>query len=154
MDHDSAGLLTCSCLNLSHMLRVWVRLQSSSQAPYNIWFLLVVCLRLSHGTFSFMIQLFCLIILLQLRNICRWLLAVRADFCHCVMFRVPNAAMADWFGGQNGTEDHLRGCAPSSDEGVFCNEGRGVQSSSGISMIASPARVASVSVGDVGDVGD
>jgi hypothetical protein len=71
------------------------------------------------------------------------------------MFRVPDAVMADCFGGQNGTEDHLRGCAPSSDERVFCDEGRGVQpSSSGISMIASPGRVASVSVGDVGDVGD
>jgi hypothetical protein len=65
------------------------------------------------------------------------------------MFRVPDAVMADWLGGRNGIEDHLRGCALSLDERVCCDEGRGVQSlSSGISMIASPDRVASVSVGD------
>jgi hypothetical protein len=50
-------------------------------------------------------------------------------------------------------KDHLRGCALSPDERDSCDEGRVVelQSSSPISMMASPDKVASVPVGDVGD---
>jgi hypothetical protein len=59
-----------------------------------------------------------------------------------------------WSGLGARTQDHLQGCALCAEDRVCCDEGRGVHSSSSaISMMASPARVVSVFVGDVGDCG-
>lgn len=67
------------------------------------------------------------------------------------MFRALGSYVG-YFGGQNGIQDHLRGCALASDERVCCDEDRGVQSSSSaISIMASPDKVVSVFVGDAGD---
>jgi hypothetical protein len=55
-------------------------------------------------------------------------------------------------GAKKGVQDDLRGCAvPLTDDRELCNEGRVVEfSSSPISMMASPVRVASVFVGETG----
>ena len=57
-----------------------------------------------------------------------------------------------WGPNQEIQNNHIRGCALSrSTDGLFCNEGRVVESLS--SSMASPANVASVFVGDTGDCG-